>query len=119
MTKITLIPVIKAFAEAVDLVRALPFKASEIATFLEAEGIKGSRRATGCPIATYIRAHVEPPMGVWFVVTHGQMKFYFGDTIHTYMLPFAVQYFIDQFDRGLYPNLMEPERGGVETKNAL
>ena len=105
--KLTLIPVMKVFADAVDLLRALPTKPSEIAALLAAEGVKGVPGSSQhCPLARYVKAHVEIPEGVTVHVGIQDLQLRFGGTSHHYLMSPPVQAFRRNFDYHEYPDLI-------------
>jgi hypothetical protein len=89
---------------------ALGDNAQAVADTLEAEGIKGaSMLAQACPIANYLR-HIYPeattclvsPLRATVSVSNSRKET--GDSVR---LPQAITDFINRFDMGKYPNLIE------------
>ena len=105
--RLTLIPVIKLFADMVDLIRGLPPKPSDIADLLLFEGITGLRRhGQFCPITNYLKAHLDIPDKVKVWTSFGSVFIRFGDTEHRFVTPLPVAQFIVRFDAGEYPELI-------------
>lgn len=105
--KLTLIPITKAFGEALDALAELPVTPSGIAAALEEAGITGDRkRPETCALANYIRHKVELPERTWLSVAMGKIHIGQYATEHTYILPPGLTAFTLNFDRGDYPDLI-------------
>jgi hypothetical protein len=90
--------------------QALGTTAQQVADTLDAEGIKGARmRASACPIANYLRdiypdatTCLVSPLRATVSVSNSRKET--GDSVR---LPQAITDFINRFDMGKYPNLIE------------
>lgn len=119
-TKLTLIPAIKAFGEAIDALAELPIKPSEIAARLAADGIQGIRRTSSAgPIHAYIKAKVKLPEKLTLYVNTGGFEMVWGDTRHRWVFPTWLIQFAMNFDAGEYPELIGPSDPKAQVKSAL
>lgn len=90
---------------ASDLLKVL---ADDPAGTLEAEGIRGTKSSTNDPVHKYLMANLPRPMGTQWVVSRTTATFMHG--IHALVwveLPDEVVRFIEMFDRGEFPNLVD------------
>jgi hypothetical protein len=91
---------------AVRLLTGLGNTADAIADRLRALGIKGAQCFAGnCPLATYLATH-----GITAFVSGDQISVPVTDSVFVGLaVPAAAAVFIENFDRGVYLDLVDPE----------
>lgn len=109
MTKLTLIPVTKAFSAVVDRLRELPENHDEIADIMATFGITGHcKDPDECVLARYAAdaLDVDTVADISVSVHSGEVVVEFGDFTLVWDLPFHLETFTRKFDKGKYPHLI-------------
>lgn len=109
LTKLTLIPVAKAFSAAVDRLRELPQEPDQIAAIMTEFGITGHcSDPAECVLARYAEDAFDADTAAELdlEIHSGDLTVQFGDFCLVWEIPFHLETFMRKFDKGHYPQLV-------------
>lgn len=107
LTKLTLIPAVKAFADVVDAIHQLPTDAEGVAAVLQARGIKGHRgSAQSCALAVYAKSVIGVDHKARVRVGPVWMTFSWGKFELSHEIPDHLKAFTRRFDYREWPDLV-------------